>query len=198
MDNKELVKKYASEYAADMLDIMSEENKIKFTESLVKELETEGSDYHSFGDVNDWFGKVGEKIARTEEKNQRPYTDLIGKLGEKAKDLLKNQEAKEITKALVKKGVSISINDPKIQDIIKQGTDKGIDWVIEKITNAGTPEKTNTKDEITTETTDKIDTKDETTTGSPEKSDYRDEKTTGTPEEADTKDETTTGKQLAI
>merc|ERR1719244_1512944 len=169
MDNKELVKKYASEYAADMLDIMSEENKIKFTESLVKELETEGSDYHSFGDVNDWFGKVGEKVARTEEKNQRLYTDLIGKLGEKAKDLLKNPEAKEITKSLVKKGVSISINDPKIQDIIKQGTDKGIDWVIEKITNAGTPDKTVTKDE--------------TTTGSPEKSDYRDEKTTGTPEE---------------
>merc|ERR1719244_765255 len=170
MDNKELVKKYASEFAVDMLDIMSAKNKIKFTESLVKELETEGSDYHSFGDVNDWFGKVGEKVVRTEEKYQRQYTDFFGKLGEKAKDLLKNPEAKEIAKSLVKKGVSISINDPKIQDIIKQGTDKGIDWVIEKITNAGTPEK----------------------------SDYRDEKTTGTPEEADTKDETTTGKQLAI
>merc|ERR1719244_1621426 len=184
MDNKELVKKYASEFAVDMLDIMSAKNKIKFTENVVKELETEGSDYYSFGDVNDWFGKVGEKVANTEEKYQRQYTDFFGKLGKRAKELLKNPEAKEIAKSLVKKGVRISINDPKIQDIIKQGTDKGIDWVIEEITNAGTPEK--------------IDTKDETTTGSPEKSDYRDEKTTGTPEEADTKDETTTGKQLAI
>merc|ERR1719244_1102627 len=184
MDNKELVKKYASEFAVDMLDIMSAKNKIKFTENVVKELETEGSDYYSFGDVNDWFGKVGEKVVRTEEKYQRQYTDFFGKLGKRAKELLKNPEAKEIAKSLAKKGVSISINDPKIQDIIKQGTDKGIDWVIEKITNAGTPEKTNIKDEINTETSDKIDTKDETTTGSPEK--------------ADTKDETTTGTQLAI